>query len=90
MILPGQRFLTWPLTSLEIKIFYVPWIQDNQKILGSTAGEGVQSLFTRDLVYGPQRPDRMAPWLRLDYPGRPQESLTALRYNQVKGCTGAS
>ncbi|MBA7616451.1 hypothetical protein ES703_23747 [subsurface metagenome] len=86
--LPGQRFLTWPLTFLQISISCVSPGSMKHKIWGITAKGAIQSLFTRGNICGPQRPDRIAPWLRFNHPGRPQESLTALRYNQVKDCTG--
>jgi len=89
MILPGQRFLTRPLTSREISISCGSPGSLGHKILCFFPSAAIQSLFTRGRFCGPQRPDRIAPWLRLDRPGEPRRSTTALIYNWFKGYTGA-
>ncbi|GAJ23301.1 unnamed protein product, partial [marine sediment metagenome] len=43
---------------------------------------------TREKFCGLQRPDRIAAWLRFDWPGEPQKTMTALAYNPFYGCAG--
>jgi len=38
-------------------------------------------------VHGPWRPDRIAAWLRLGYPGEPQKTTTALAYSPLNNRT---
>jgi len=87
--LPEDRFRTRPWIPFSAAIF-LTWLPAAlHSFLCTLAQVAVHPSMTWHQVCGPQMDHFITAWLRLDYPGRPQESLTALRYNQVKGCTGA-
>ncbi|MBA7637292.1 hypothetical protein ES703_44935 [subsurface metagenome] len=87
---PLDGFLEGEMASLEKSISCGSPGSREHKILIMSAQFSVHSLFTRVQVCGPQRPDRIAAWLRLGYPGRPRITMTALAYNPLYACTGVS